>query len=145
MECWCYPNSLNQLGFLFEKGAVNTQYSMFFENANFVFRTIGGTINNQNLYFSPSTYLTVSAWNHIVCTYNGSSKISYVNGVQVASVAASGTLSTGGTNQYIGKYGNAGNNYPFNGRIAESRVYNIALSAAQVLQNYNATKGRFGL
>ena len=145
MECWCYPNSLNQLGFLFEKGAVNTQYSMFFENANFVFRTIGGTINNQNLYFSPSTYLTVSAWNHIVCTYNGSSKISYVNGVQVASVAASGTLSTGGTNQYIGKYGNAANNYPFNGRIAESRVYNIALSAAQVLQNYNATKGRFGL
>jgi hypothetical protein len=26
-----------------------------------------------------------------------------------------------------------------------NRVYNIALSAAQVLQNYNATKGRFGL
>jgi hypothetical protein len=25
------------------------------------------------------------------------------------------------------------------------RIYNIALSAAQVLQNYNATKGRFGL
>jgi len=145
MECWCYPNSLNQLGFLFEKGAVNTQYSMFFENTNFVFRTIGGTINNQNLYFSPSTYLTVSAWNHIVCTYNGSSKISYVNGVQVASVAASGTLNTGQTNQYIGKYGNAGDNYPFNGRIAESRVYNIALSAAQVLQNYNATRTKYGL
>ena len=144
MECWCYPNSLNQLGFLFEKGAVNTQYSMFFENTNFVFRTIGGTINNQNLYFSPSTYLTVSAWNHIVCTYNGSTKISYVNGVQVASVAASGTLNTGQTNQYIGKYGNAGDNYPFNGRIAESRVYNIALSAAQVLQNYNATRTKYG-
>ena len=30
-------------------------------------------------------------------------------------------------------------------RIASARCYNIALSAAQVLQNYNATKGRFGL
>ena len=146
MECWFYPNSLNQYGVLFEKGAVNSQYSMFLNQGNvFYFRTIGGTINNQDLTFTTTTYLTVSAWNHIACTYNGSSKVIYVNGVQIATVAASGTLQTGQTNQYIGKYGNAGDNYPFNGRIAESRVYNIALSAAQVLQNYNATKGRFGL
>lgn len=146
MECWCYPNTLTQNGFLFEKGAVNSQYSMFFAtDPLFIFRTVGGTINNYNLTFTPSTYLTVSAWNHIVCTYNGSAKIIYVNGSQVASVAASGTLNTGQTNQYIGKYGNAGDNYPFNGRIAESRVYNIALTAAQVLQNYNATKSKFGL
>lgn len=145
MECWCYPNSLSQNGFLFEKGAVNTQYSMFFAtDPLFIFRTIGGTINNQDLTFAPSTYLTVSAWNHIVCTYNGSSKIIYVNGTQAVSVSASGTLQTGQTNQYIGKYGNAGDNYPFNGRIAESRVYNIALSAAQVLQNYNATRTKYG-
>ena len=144
MECWCYPNTLSQEGFLFEKGSVNTQYSMFFEsitNPNFVFRTMG-TVSNQSLTFNPNTYLTVSAWNHIVCTYNGSSKIMYVNGVQVASVAASGTLPTGQVNQYIGRHTGG---YFFNGRIAESRVYNISLSAAQVLQNYNATKGRFGL
>jgi hypothetical protein len=144
MECWCYPNTLSQEGFLFEKGQVNTQYSMFFESINatsFVFRTMG-TVSNYNLTFNVNTYLTVSAWNHIVCTYNGSSKIAYVNGVQVASVAASGTLPTDQINQYIGRHSSG---YFFNGRIAESRVYNIALSAAQVLQNYNATKGRFGL
>jgi len=141
MECWCYPNSLSQNGFLFEKGQVNTQYSMFFENANFVFRTMG-SVSNQSSTFSPSTYLTVSAWNHIVCTYNGSSKIMYVNGIQVQSVAASGALPTGQTDQYIGRHSSG---YFFNGRIGETRVYNIALSAAQVLQNYNATKGRFGL
>ena len=146
MECWCYPNTLFQDGFLFEKGQVNTQYSMFIALAGvFYFRTIGGTINNQDLTFTASNYITANAWNHIACTYNGSIKIVYVNGVQAASVAASGTLQTGQTNQYIGKYGAATNNFPFNGRIAESRVYNIALSAAQVLQNYNATKGRFGL
>jgi hypothetical protein len=144
MECWCYPNTLSQEGFLFEKGSVNTQYSMFFEsitNPNFVFRTMG-TVSNQSLSFNVNTYLTVSAWNHIVCTYNGSSKIMYVNGVQVASVAASGTLPTGQVNQYIGRHSSG---YFLNGNIGESRVYNIALSAAEVLQNYNATKGRFGL
>jgi hypothetical protein len=146
MECWCYPTTLAQDGFLFEKGQVNTQYSMFLAFGNtFYFRTIGGTINNQDTTFTSSTYLTANAWNHVICTYNGSTKIIYVNGVQAASVNASGTLRTGQTNQYIGKYGAATNNFPFNGRIGESRVYNIALSAAQVLQNYNATKGRFGL
>jgi len=146
MECWFYTSVVVQNGFLFEKGAVNSQYSMFLNQGDvFYFRTIGGTINNQDLTFTSSTYLTANVWNHVICTYNGSIKIIYVNGVQVASVNASGTLNTGQTNQYIGKYGDAGNNYPFNGRIGESRVYNIALSAAQVLQNYNATKGRFGL
>ena len=144
MECWCYPNSLNQLGFIFEKGAVNTQYSMFFENANFQFRTYG--LSNQDVTITSTSFMTVNAWNHIVCTYASGTKITYVNGVQAGGLSGiTGTLNTGGTNQYIGKYGNAGNNYQFNGRIAESRVYNIALSAAQVLQNYNATKGRFGL
>jgi hypothetical protein len=33
----------------------------------------------------------------------------------------------------------------FPGNIATTHVYNRALSASEVLQNYNATKGRFGL
>jgi hypothetical protein len=32
-----------------------------------------------------------------------------------------------------------------NGRIANTQIYNRALSSDEVLQNYNATKGRFGL
>jgi hypothetical protein len=145
MECWFYPATLTQDGFLFEKGAVNSQYSMFLAFGNtFYFRTIGGTINNQDTTFTSSSYLTANAWNHVVCTYNGSAKIIYANGVQATSVNASGTLQTGQTNQYIGKYGALGDNFPFNGRIAESRVYNIALSAAQVLQNYNATRTKYG-
>jgi hypothetical protein len=145
MECWFYPNSLSQNGFLFEKGAVNTQYSMFLAvDPLFIFRTI--SLSTQDLTFAPSSHLSVSAWNHIVCTYGAGIKTIYVNGTQrVQQTGLTGTLPTGQTNQYIGKYGNAADNYPFNGRIAESRVYNIALSAAQVLQNYNATRTKYGL
>jgi hypothetical protein len=145
MECWCYPSSLSQSGFLFEKGAVNTQYSMFFNGDGvFYFRTI--SISTQDLSFTSSAYLTANAWNHIVCTYGAGTKTVYINGAQgPQQTSLTGTLPTGQTNQYIGKYGAAGDNYPFNGRIAESRVYNIALSAAQVLQNYNATRTKYGL
>lgn len=145
MECWCLPSSLSQNGFLFEKGQVNTQYSMFLAtDPAFIFRTIN--LSTQDLTFTPSSYLSTSRWNHIVCTYGAGTKTIYVNGVQVAQqTGLTGTIPTGQTNQYIGKYGNAGNNYPFNGKIAVSRVYNRSLSASEVLKNYNSTKAIFGL
>jgi hypothetical protein len=37
------------------------------------------------------------------------------------------------------------NQYYFPGRLGFVQLYNKALSASEVLQNYNATKGRFGL
>ncbi len=36
-------------------------------------------------------------------------------------------------------------NVPVNIRISNFKVYNRILSATEVLQNYNATKGRYGL
>jgi hypothetical protein len=34
---------------------------------------------------------------------------------------------------------------PMTGNIASVQIYNRALSASEVLQNYNATKSRFGI
>jgi len=36
-------------------------------------------------------------------------------------------------------------NYPMNGKIAQAKVYNRALSDAEVAQNFNAQRGRFGI
>jgi hypothetical protein len=33
----------------------------------------------------------------------------------------------------------------FDGKVSIARIYNRALTAAEVQQNYNATKGRYGL
>jgi hypothetical protein len=38
-----------------------------------------------------------------------------------------------------------GNSYAFQGKVAVVHMYNRALTAAEVLQNYNAQKNRFGL
>ena len=47
----------------------------------------------------------------------------------------------------IGVYGgfSGSRGYYYNGSIANVQIYNRALSAAEILQNYNATKWRFGL
>jgi hypothetical protein len=41
-------------------------------------------------------------------------------------------------------YGNSPNQY-LQGSISQTSIYNRALSATEILQNYNATKGRYGL
>jgi len=44
---------------------------------------------------------------------------------------------------WIGGWGNIG--FVLNCNIAQTLIYNRALTAQEVLQNYNATKGRYGL
>jgi surface protein len=147
MESWCYLNStLTQQAFLFEKGSVNTQYSNFFyTDGNFYFRTIG--LSNQDLNFTTSSYMTANTWFHVVCTYESGTKTIYVNGSQVAQLTGiTGTISTDSTGLFLGAYYNGPFNQDFflNGRIAISRVYNVALSSTQITTIFNGEKSRFG-
>lgn len=146
LEAWCKPTTTNQDGFIFEKGAVNTQYSMFFaagqaNNALFYFRTQGhGGAGSHDLWFSPTTYITPGNWTHIVSTYASGTKSIYVNGALVAQATGiSGTIPTTATGSSIGVYGGASGSrgYYFKGSISLVRVYNRALSLAEVTQNFS--------
>ena len=141
MESWSYLNTtIQQNSFLFEKGLVNTQYSNFFEGTIFVFRTMGLSTTSFNI---ASGLLSANSWNHIVCTYASGTKRIYLNGVQVGSVTGlTGTISTNANGPRIGAHSSG---YYLDGEIAISRVYTKALTAAEILQNYNAQKSRFGL
>jgi hypothetical protein len=102
-------------------------------------------LNNTDLTFTSSTRCTANAWNHIVSTYASGVKYTYVNTVVAASASGlTGTIPTGQTGQYIGAYG-PGSSYFLNGRIGVTRVYNIALTSTQVLQNFDAMRGRYGI
>jgi hypothetical protein len=48
------------------------------------------------------------------------------------------------TNFIVGKHPTASTNY-INGNIAQVSIYNRALSATEISQNYNALRGRYGL
>lgn len=148
MESWVYLNgTLNQAGFVFEKGNVNTQYSNFFySDGNFLFRTQG--LSNLDLKITSSSYMTANTWNHIVCTYGSGTKSIYINGVlanQLTGITV--TIPSNDLGLFIGCYMNngAGPNFFLNGKIAISRAYNKVLSSTEVTNNFNATKTRFGL
>jgi hypothetical protein len=71
----------------------------------------------------------------------------YTNGVETAT----GTF-TGAQYNYANPFmvgdGNNGSNttwYPFSGRISNVKVYNRTLSTLEILKNFNALRGRFGV
>lgn len=146
VEVWIKTNNTNQNGFWFEKGQVNTQYSLFQEGTSTQWRqNFGGSTTT--LSATTATYISTSNWAHIVGTYTSGTRRLYINGAIVSSDSQTGTISTNTNGISIGVFGgfNGGRGYYYNGRIGTVRVYNRVLTPEEVLQNYNATKTRFGL
>ena len=98
-----------------------------------------GTYGNDRL--TSGTAIPPSTWGYTFWTWNGTTLTSYTNGI--ADGTATG-FSFNISNLYT-TIGNSVNSQYFTGRIAQTLVYNRALTAAEILQNYNATKSRFGL
>ena len=87
-----------------------------------------------------STALQLSTWYHVAMTYDGANVKLYVNGSQESSTTDTGVIDyTASTSPTIGKRAGYAQNY-FPGYIDEVRVYNRALSAAQIAQDYNNGK-----
>ena len=87
--------------------------------------------------------MTANVWQNIAIVKNGTLFTYYQNGSSVATMTSSGTKPANPF--YIGGDPAASPAEYAQGSIANVMVYNRALSASEVLQNYNATKARFGL
>ncbi|CAB4157744.1 Concanavalin A-like lectin/glucanases superfamily [uncultured Caudovirales phage] len=142
VEAWIKPSTLTQNGFIFEKGAVNTQYSLFIEGSSIVWRQASTAGGYTNLTTSTSA-MTVNQWNHVVGTFESGSRKIYVNGVQVASDTQVQTLPVNASGETIGMYNSGG--YYYNGSIGVVRVYNRVLTATEVSQNFQGLRTRYGI
>jgi hypothetical protein len=121
---------------------------------------LGKTVSSANLWLAitygvggqftlnyiRSNFFTVNDWICVTCVGNGIDCQFYKNGVSFDSPSNFGTFSTGNStrNLSVGRINNFNSSY-WQGNVAQTQIYNRALSATEVLQNYNATKGRYGL
>jgi hypothetical protein len=86
-----------------------------------------------------------NTWANVTVTYNPPTLIFYINAVSQSTQTVTGTPNvTGNTQLEIGRFGTS-TQYNFSGSIANIQVYNRALSATEIAQNYNAQKSRFNL
>jgi len=92
-----------------------------------------------------TTYLEVG-WKNICVTYDGSTTIIvYENGGLTQTLTLTAACNTPSSDVYIGARRPTPTAVYYDGRIQQTSIYNRALSAAEIRQNFNATRGRFGI
>jgi hypothetical protein len=98
---------------------------------------VNGTWNT-----TPTTNL-IYGWNHYLLIYDTVNNLKrvYLNNILSSSVGTNGNMVIG--NFRIGVATNL-NKY-YRGNIANFKIYNKALTAAEISQNFNALRGRFGI
>jgi hypothetical protein len=101
---------------------------------------------NAQTVLNSSTVLQVNTWYRLALTFTTSAVILYINGVQNATVAGDYSVpSDTSTDPRVGAWIKDGTNYPMNGRLAQVQIYNRALTASEVLQNFNFYRTRYGI
>ena len=98
--------------------------------------------NSGDVACTDSATHALNTWYHFIGTYDGSNMRFYRNGTLTNTVAGSGTLGGSSANMVIGSYSGA---YYSQGQIPVVKVYNRTLSAAEIQQNFNALRGRYGI
>ena len=109
-----------------------------------------GLWNGTGITKDTGSALSYNTWYHMVITYNGTTLKGYINGAEVASASVTydSPHDDGLTVQHLlwgaATLTNMGDGTYYNGRMAEIRTYSDALTAPEVLANYNTTKSRYG-
>jgi hypothetical protein len=95
-------------------------------------------------YFSTSQVTVTNVWNNVVYTFSPNIATLYINGI-IQTTQSNSSVTFPDANIYLGAYNNPITAYAMKGNIAQTSVYNRSLSLSEVLQNYNASKRKFGL
>ena len=97
-------------------------------------------------YFPTNIPINLNQIYHFVSTYDGNTIRIFINGIESGTgLSQTGTIEANTQGLTTGVRFNRGADMYFNGNMFVNRIYNRALTAAEVTQNFNAQKGRFGL
>jgi hypothetical protein len=154
MEAWFYTTAFKtgSAGVILGKfdpggGSQDVAYSIRTNSTGGLFSQIGDGLGS---FINSTTYQTsLSVWAQVVYVWKNiatNTLETYINGASIGSVNHSlGNILNTSANLYIGSYNGGEFSQWFNGRIGIVRLYNRALTSAEVVQNYNADKSKYGL
>lgn len=136
-----WSNSTAGNGYIinFEKGG----WLGWYFTATGTFLYCGQAGADQTTSFGGISYGT---WYHLTAVIDRVNSVfkTYKNGSFVAQTTITQPPISYSSNLFFGARGGSPDNF-FNGKIANTQIYNRALSDSEIRQNYNATRARFGI
>jgi hypothetical protein len=137
IEAWVKPSTLTGYNTIVFKDAHVYGYNMSLYNGK-VFAEIGLWVYpTEKVTYTSSASVTPGVWSHIVLTYDQSKIKCYINGVKdTTEVSETRAVRPNSTDLTIGAWGPTGNR-EMSGPMDEVRIYNHALTATEVKDNYD--------
>jgi hypothetical protein len=155
IECSVYiTNTSSSFIFARQRNGVNTfsvlSVGSYTDSGGQLSAGSAGTVyyhnKNAQTVLNSSTALLANTWYRLSITFTTSSVILYINGIQNATVAGDYSVpNDASTDPRIGAWIKDGTNYPMNGRLAHFTIYNRALSAYEIKQNFDFYRTRYGI
>ena len=144
-EIWCKTTIGGTAVVSYASTAADNDF-LIFDPSNLSLYTAAGAV-------SSGISITDGNWKQVVRTSNRTTgaEVLYINGVaQYSTTLTAGTLVTsGGSLVFAQEQDSVGGSFDpgqaFGGSISLFRMYNVILTADQVLQNFNAIRGRYGI
>ena len=114
------------------------------ENASTTSTSLNTYFNNNNQTSFPFTLNTTT---YLTSIFNSGVVTTYKDGVLIDTKNNNSSVlnTVGTTNLVIGRWGWGGFSNSMTGNIYNTSIYNRALSASEIQQNFNATRARFGI
>jgi hypothetical protein len=122
-------------------GATGSQHAFWMNNTSTQLAS-GHNGNWTTVSYSPGSMLN-QWWCGAVTFSQAAGHILYLNGVQVSANATATPGFTGTGEIRIGAFDDAAN--LFDGDIPVAQIYNRVLTPAEIQQNFNALRGRYGV
>ena len=136
VDKWDWPNNKRSFHIGTENGylATSISYDGLFDN---------------RIVCSDNSSIVLNQWINITMTYDGRTLKLYKNGSLIQSSSFSqdrNIFSDITTNIFLGRSrGTEGSSRHLNARISGVQIYSNSLTATEILNNFNSTRGRFGL
>tara|TARA_R110000803_G_scaffold197881_1_gene261514 strand:- start:906 stop:1619 length:714 start_codon:yes stop_codon:yes gene_type:complete len=151
MEAWVYLNSYAASWYtVMQAPQSNSAHSTPYFDWGLYIHSTGGLHaridgESDNLSAGTTTKVQTATWTQVAITWTGGTNEYYIQGqpVQTKSITTTSITYDNNTDVLLGI--NAGNTEDLNGNLTAVRLYSKALTASEILQNYNALKGRYGL
>jgi hypothetical protein len=138
--------SVSSSGVLFNLGRspsdANSEAQLYYNNSRLVYWDYDGSMAFN--FIQSSGTLSTNVYQYLGFTKNSTNGTFYINGYSSGTGTAAFDANISTNDFTIGADIRDSINY-VNGNISQFLIYNRVLTASEVLQNYNATKSRFGI